>query len=180
VVKHAVLEACSDLGLSLPNQRLNHGPPGSIPLGIKQQRERRCLRCVFLSHFFWMIDSSGLQTAVNGNDDSMIGFFFLLRLRLHPVLLNNFAQLEVVRVAEYVYLQIGPRRIEHIDFGWIDAKTTCLTEADEQIPFSRSLKIVAGQETEHRLICPVRSRAIPPGTQIRKSTLVPSFSGHNR
>jgi hypothetical protein len=57
---------------------------------------------------------------------------------------------------------------------------TGLTESDEQIPFSRPLKVVSGQEVEHRLICSVRGRAIPPSTQIRKSTLVPSFSVHDR
>jgi len=101
-------------------------------------------------------------------------------LRPHPILLNDFAQLEVVRVSENICLQIRPRRIEHIDLGWIDVKLTGLTESDEQIPFSRPLKIVAGQETEHRVICPVRGSAIPPGAEFRKSALVPSCSGHDR
>jgi hypothetical protein len=51
VVEHAVREACLNLVLSLPNQRLNHGPMGSVPLRIKQQREGRCLLHVSLRRF---------------------------------------------------------------------------------------------------------------------------------
>ena len=62
-----------------------------------------------------------------------------------PILLNDLAEFEEVRPAENVGLEIRKRWIKHIDLGWVDVQSSSLAKSDEQVPLSRTLKIIPFQ-----------------------------------
>ena len=93
-----------------------------------------------------------------------------------PILLNDLAEFEEVRPAENVGLEIRKRWIKHIDLGWVDVQSSSLAKSDEQVPLSRTLKIIPFQVKKHDLISPAQRRAIAFRAQLRQRARIPPIS----